>query len=115
MKNELRRMVGHYDYDCWGGVESFNDDSAPFIYEQEFNDGEVDLTVIADKNGIQICLSTLKGSENWVVDTELSSMRAEGWMRALIKEFEKYSYAPDLAYAIDHDEVFKDFNYIGEN
>ena len=96
------RRFGALDWDCYAGAESFSKTQNPFIYERELNDGQVHLTIIADRNGIEFHLSG--GDEDdedvWLKNFEsrMTSLRAEGELKHLIEYLEQWDYAPDVAY-----------------
>lgn len=113
---EIRRFTKN-DWYGWAGAEFFSDKSEPFIYEKTMNDGAVELTVIADPWGLSINLSADGDPDimTWGKVLDLTPIRAEGELRALVKVLDNYTYAPDLSYAIDHesDKVFEGFEYYG--
>lgn len=107
---EYRRFT-KTDWDAFAGAEKFNEKSEPFIYEKEMNDGLVGLTLIADRTGIELMMTCEEdGTVCYDYNKSLTSIQAEGEMRAIIKELEKYTYAPDLAYCLDHSYGLEDSN-----
>ena len=101
--SEIRRFTKE-DWYGWAGAENFKSGSEPFIYELELNDGAVELTAIADKNGLQVSLFCEdEEALGWYKEMILTAIKAEGELRALVKAIEEYTYAPDLSYAIDHE------------
>ena len=99
------------DWYAFAGATRFKNGTAPFIYNQELNDGAISLTMIADATGIEIYMSGDPDNDGaefyaWRWDKELLPIKAEGEMRAMIKEFrlEEKPYAPDLSYALDHSD-----------
>lgn len=103
------REFSKTDWYGWAGATRFKNGSEPLIYEQELNEGSTSLTIIGDANGITIYMTAdvKEGTVElvWSWDTNLHNpIKAEGEMRAIIKEFNisKDSYAPDLSYALDH-------------
>ena len=100
---EIRRFT-KLDWNAWSGAESFSKTSEPLIYERSLNDGLVDLIIIADKNGIEINVIGHDDEENCVYTKELhqNSIRAMGELKHLAEYLEKYTYAPDLVYELDH-------------
>ena len=124
--NEIRRFT-NTDWYAYGGAEKFKrfdpdpQEYEPFIYEREMNEGIVTLTIVANKNGIQLMLSCEEeGTGVWSKEVEnFTPLRAEGEMRAITKYIEEnFTYAPDLAYELDHswnkDDVFYGFEYLGD-
>lgn len=102
------------DWYTWGGATKFNERQDPFIYERELNEGLVGLTIIADKTGISVYISDGENDEEDIYyyrDIDYTSIRAEGELKHLIEYLEKYTYAPDLTYELDHptDESTKGF------
>lgn len=107
------RRFEKIDWDAFAGAECFSDGSQPFIYvSHTLNEGLVELCVLADKTGIEIYLV---GEEDnvWSKDLPLTSLRAEGELRELIKVLKEYTYAPDLSYELDHPthEATKGFTF----
>lgn len=92
------------DWFAWAGAERFGEKKDPFIYERTLNEGEVELTIIADKWGIGVYFST--GDDDCLIYQKsiegLNSIRAEGELSHLIDYLEKYDYAPDITYELDH-------------
>ena len=112
--SELRRFEKS-DWYAYAGAEKFNGEKEPFILEFEL-DYNAEMCIIADRNGIEIHLSNGEGAEAWSKGVKLSSIRAEGELRAIEKALNGLTYAPDVAYAIDHPtaEALKGFDYDGE-
>lgn len=113
---KYRTFTGE-DWCAWAGAESFSPNKAPLIYEHEMNDGLVELTIIADKNGIELNLFADDHEENicYRKDMHLSSIQAEGELSHLIDYLEQFTYAPDLTYELDHPnndltKGFKNYN-----
>ena len=108
------------DWYGWGGATQFKNGQEPFIYEQKLNNGDVDMTVIVDAAGVSISMLCEYDDEpeamTWSYEQELTSIKAEGIMRALVKKLKEYDYAPDLSYELDHQscDEFKKFEYMGE-
>ena len=99
------RKFNQADWYAWAGCERFKTGSEPLIYEQDMNDGLIGLTIIAHGTGVSIVLISNEDDEisGWLLSKELTSTRAEGELRALINKVQTYTYAPDLAYDIDHE------------
>ena len=114
MAAEIRRFTKE-DWYAWAGCMKFHNGSDPFIYEDTLNDGSVEIVVIADADGIEIYMNEgefdIEDSTSWYVEKSLTPIRAEGEIRAIVKEIQEYTSAPDLSYVIDHagSEVFKGF------
>lgn len=101
---DYRRFTKN-DWDAFGGAESFSATQEPFMYETVMSKGQVEISVIADRNGIEINFFGDADSEEIVVYTkehQMSSMIAEGELRQLISVIEQYDYAPDLTYELNH-------------
>lgn len=111
---EIRRFTKE-DWYGWAGATQFSNGSEPFMYTKDMSDGLVELCVIADRNGISINMIADGDPDimTWGKALELTPIRAEGELRALVKVLDNYTYAPDLSYAIDHesDKVFEGFEY----
>ena len=112
------RRFNKHDWDAFAGAECFNNGSAPFIYTRMMNnglvDGLVELTIIADRTGIELYLTSEDDNSNvWDKNIMLTPIRAEGELKHLIEYLEKYDYAPDLAYELDHpsDPITERFEY----
>lgn len=95
------------DWDVFGGAEPFRTGKEPFIYQKLMNDGLVELTIIADRTGLELHLTSTDLSEEdniWSKEFPegITSLRAEGELRQLIAMVNKYLYAPELAYELDH-------------
>jgi len=105
---EYRRFTDR-DYDVYAGAEVFADGSKPFIFERAFEDNkDAGLCIVIDKNGIQIQLFGGEPDEEdnvWLKDVSLTALRAEGYMMKLVAYTNKYTYAPTLAYALDHPDA----------
>lgn len=100
---ENYRRFEKLDWDAYAGAEKFSNGSEPFIYEQELNEGRTGVSIIADKNGIQISVFNEDFEENtWLKSIELTACRAEGEMRQLVKVIRNFTDAPDIAYELDH-------------
>lgn len=100
--SEIRRFKEE-DWFCWAGAEKFSNDSDPFVYDGKI--GSVEFITIADRNGISVYISGVEDEYEqniWSLEKSLSALQAEGELRAFVKAMEKYEYAPDLAYALDH-------------
>lgn len=92
------------DWEAYAGAEKFFNGTEPFIYEQEFSDAK-GVTVLADRNGIQILLFDDSYEDNiWMKDKELTELRALGEMRVLVSVIKSYNDLADLAYALDNPE-----------
>ena len=117
--SKIRRFKKE-DWYAFAGAEKFSNGSEPFIYEVELNDGAVGVTIIADANGIEIYMSGDPDNDDceyyaWLWEKKLLAMKAEGEMRAMIREFdlEENPYAADVSYAIDHNHKWKfDFDEV---
>lgn len=99
------RRFDKSDWYGFAGAERFSNGSEPFIYSKLMNDGLVELTIIADRTGIEIFMYGDGDDNPDVWDKEipnLSSLRAEGEMKKLIEYVKKFEYAPDLSYELDH-------------
>ena len=99
------RRFTKVDWYAWAGAEKFMGGAEPFIYEREMNDGKVALTIIADNRGIEIDLYSEEDGENTTYNKlmdNMTSIRAEGELKHLIKYIENITYAPDLTYELDH-------------
>lgn len=63
------------------------------------------LTIIADNRGIEIDLYS-EEDDDYITYCKLvegmTSIRAEGELKHLIKHIENITYAPDLTYELDH-------------
>lgn len=115
---KIRRFTKE-DWYGWAGAEKFENGSEPFIYERDMNDGFVEVTIIADKNGICVNISSNDGddltTDTWEKELSLSALRAAGELSHLVEYVEKFNSAPDFAYALDHNrEGFEGFEYYGE-
>lgn len=99
------RRFNATDWQSFSGAERFSGNQDPFIYNKTMNDGHVELIAIVDRNGCEINFYSDGDEEVLCYSKKLicsSSMRAEGYLRQLIKVLEEYSYAPDLTYELDH-------------
>lgn len=99
------RRFDKMDWDAFAGAEPFTDGKQPFIYNKHLNSGMAELTIIADRNGIEIYMFDDGFDDQNVWNKEianLTSMRAEGELKHLIEYLEKFDYAPDVAYELDH-------------
>lgn len=110
------RRFDSMDWQAFAGAECFTDGRQPFIYNQSLNSGLVQLTVIADRNGLEIYLFDDGDGDQNVWDKSiknLTSLRAEGELKHLIEYLQKFEYAPDLAYELDHpsDKVTEGFEF----
>ncbi len=109
---EIRRFTKE-DWYGWAGATQFSNGSEPFMYTKDMSDGLVELCVIADRNGISINMIADDDLDiiGWLKLMDLTPIKAEGELRALVKVLDSYTYAPDLSYAIDHesDKVFEGF------
>ena len=111
-----RRFTKH-DWDAFAGSEAFTDGSQPFIYEKAFEyNKDVMIVIVVDKNGVQVQLIGGEPGEEdniWIKDEPLTALIAEGYLRKLIDYTSKYTYAPDLAYELDHpsDEITEGFEF----
>ena len=109
------RRFDKLDWDGYAGAECFSDEQQPFIYNQELNSGLAQLTIIADRTGIEIHIFADDDDLNvWDKSIDnLTSLRAEGEMKHLIEYLQKFEYAPDLAYELDHpsDQVTEGFEF----
>lgn len=114
--NEIRKFE-KADWYAYAGAERFSKNSEPLILDIEL-DHNAEATVIADKNGIQFFIGNSENVEAWTKEVQLTSLRAEGELRAIQKALEGLTYAPDVAYRLDHgfskDDVFYGFTSIGE-
>lgn len=102
------RRFTQTDWDAFAGAERFTDKKDPFIWEYspKDNEGHVEVEVICDRNGIEIyILGDDPDDEEPLVYAKVlhkSSTQMEGELRQIIKEISQYTYAPDLAYVLDH-------------
>ena len=99
------RRFNKNDWDGFAGAEKFADGTAPFIYEQEMNEGLVaELTIVVDRNDIEITIASYDGQDKWVkrVENPMSSLRAEGEIYHWAEFCKGFTYAPALSYALDH-------------
>lgn len=110
------REFGKADWDCWGGAESFSAKHEPLIATGTMNDGHVEVTVLADKNGISIYFTSDDEDEDQLRYhrmVKLNHLRALGEIQAIAGAIKTYEYAPDLTYEIDHswnkDDTFYGF------
>lgn len=112
--NEIRKFDQH-DWMAYAGAERFSKNSEPLILDIEL-DYNAEATVVADKNGLQIFIGNGENAEAWTKDLELTPLRAEGELRTIQKAIKELTYAPDLAYELDHptQEALKGFKSIGE-
>ena len=115
----MYRSFTKTDWDAFSGAEPFSSHKPPFIWQKTLNDGHVDMTVIADRTGIEIsfCGDDYDSDDQCVFekDLHLSSIRAEGELKGLISVLDLYEYAPDISYELDHPthEVTQGFIYVG--
>lgn len=118
--SEINRFT-RTDWYAWAGAEKFKNGTDPLIYTQSLNDGKVELTMIGDRYGVDIYLTADEFNTDeseqyyWTIDEPMQSVRAEGIMRAVSEKLKKYTYAPDLTYALDHDSEpeFEPFKFVG--
>ena len=111
--NPVRKFTTS-DWQCYSGAEKFLNGSEPLALDIELN-GENTCTILADRNGLELHITGPEEQNFWLKETKLTQLRAEGELRALQKMIEKdYTYAPDLAYELDHPtvEVFKGFTWL---
>lgn len=93
------------DWYAWAGAENFSPKKEPLIYERKMNNGLVELIIIADRNGIELNLfadDEDEGILGYYKEMHLSSIQAEGELSHLIDYLERFTYAPDLTYELDH-------------
>lgn len=117
--NKIRRFTKE-DWYTYAGCENFSKDQPPLIAEIELQHNS-EIIILADKNGIEIDLSGQGECGDWGVDgyhkdiENLTAMRAEGELRALIKALAGYELACDVAYELDHPscEATKGFQSVG--
>ena len=114
------RRFTQNDWDAFAGAEPFPNGSQPLIYERALNDGLVGLTIIIDRTGIEVRLFGKEVPDEqdednfWCKTIEgLTSIRARGELELLIKYLERFTYAPDLAYELDHpcDPITEGFEF----
>lgn len=101
------RRFNAIDWEAYAGAEPFSKNKDPFIYERDLNNGWVQLTIIADKNGIEIHLYSCEEDDEdnvWMKEFKsgMTSLRAEGELKHLIEYLGQWDYAPDIAYELDH-------------
>ena len=114
---DIRRFEKE-DWYGYAGAEVFKDKTSPFISNIKMNDGAVDVMVVADANGLEIDVYSSNGESvlTWRKERQLSSIQAEGELNHLVPYLDRYSYAPDLTYALDHpdDDIIEGFEFLGE-
>lgn len=118
MAGTIRRFTNN-DWCGWGGAERFENGSEPFIYEGNMNGGFVELSIIADKNGICIVITSEDGDnitmDTWEKEMKLSALRAAGELKHIVDCVNAFDSAPELAYALDHNgKGLEGFEYYGE-
>lgn len=99
------RQFNKTDWYGWAGAEAFSEKHQPLITEVSLNDGEVEMTLIADKNGIQISFASddaEDGTLTYMKEMPLNSIKAEGELKHLVEYLSKWTYAPDITYELDH-------------
>lgn len=113
-KNVIRRFTKE-DWYGFAGAEKFRGGSDPFMYERDMNNGLIELVITADRNGIMVMLTDGEESDTWYKElVDISALRAEGELRQIVARVEKFEYAPDLSYALDHgNEGLSGFEWLG--
>ena len=99
------RQFNKKDWYGWAGAEAFSEQHQPLITEVSLSDGEVSMTLIADRNGIQISFANDDDEEETLIYTKemsLNSIRAEGELNHLVEYLSQWTYAPDITYELDH-------------
>lgn len=108
------RRFNKEDWWAWGGAEPFSNNMEPLIYETCYGqdneegyliEGEIAVTVIVDKCGIGIYFGIEdyeEGTIGYHKDLNLTALQGEVELKHLIDFIEKFEYAQDLVYELDH-------------
>lgn len=122
MATQKIRRFTKTDWYGYAGAERFNDGSAPFIYETTLDDGETEVIIVADKNGVMIEIANEDyvaadlSACVWQKNVSLSPFLAVGEMRNAVRFVDSFTNAADMGFQLHNGyaESMKGFEYDGE-